>query len=124
MQERRKYKRIKDRLVVICKLPKNAKVEELGSTGDISSGGAKIYIPKNLAKGEKIDFDISLLNDAIPILAHGEVVWVKKMPQKKTKGKKDNLEEFIVGIRFVRSGSFDDQRIDKHIKRKLIRGDE
>lgn len=120
MEERRKHKRLTKKMIVAYRLPKEAKIEQIATSEDISVEGIRIVIPKNTIKGEVVSVDINIFNDAIPILAKGEVVWIKKITSKEVKkGKKSDERKFAVGIKFNKFDSFDGERIIKYITRKL-----
>lgn len=120
MEERRKHKRLTKKMIVAYRLPKEAKIEQITTSEDISVEGIRIVIPKNTIKGEVVSVDINIFNDAIPILAKGEVVWIKKITAREfKKGKKSDERKFAVGIKFNKFDSFDGERIIKYITRKL-----
>ncbi len=78
MDERRKHRRIDDRLVVTFRFPDGFRTETPGILKDISSGGIRVEIPARVAKGDLVDVDVWILSDAIPLEAQGKVVWVKR----------------------------------------------
>lgn len=120
MEERRKHKRLTEKMIVAYRLPQEAKIEQITTSEDVSVEGIRIVIPKNAIKGEVVSVDITVFNDAIPILAKGEVVWIKKITSKEAKkGKKNTQRKFAVGIKFNEFDRFDGERIIKYITRKL-----
>ncbi|MCQ9205840.1 MAG: PilZ domain-containing protein [Omnitrophica bacterium] len=120
MEERRKHKRLTEKMIVAYRLPKEAKIEQITTSENVSADGIRIVIPKNTIKGDTVSVDINVFNDAIPILAKGEVVWIKKITSKEArKGKKSDQRKFMVGIKFNKFDRFDGERIIKYITRKL-----
>jgi c-di-GMP-binding flagellar brake protein YcgR len=113
MEEKRKYKRLKDKSVIFLKLPKGAKFADTASSEDISQGGIKISMPSEIVKGDTLDFDINIFHDAITIPVKGRVAWIKETEDEKGEGKK-----YTVGIEFGAFDSFQKERVIRYVKRK------
>lgn len=113
MQEKRKYPRIKDKLIVACDMPSSGVIEAIERSEDLSLGGMRISIHKNAIKGDTVNCKIYLFNDNIPIEAKGRIVWKKEL--KKARGQ----ESDIAGIEFSGLGAEEAKRLRDYISRRL-----
>lgn len=117
MKDNRKAVRIKEKLIVLCEMPKGGTIENIETSEDISEGGIKISIPKGVTKEDFVTIKICLFNDSIPIATKGKVVWKKGLGLfSKQKNKKD-----LAGLQFVGIDEQEKLRLSNYIKNKASR---
>ena len=75
---------------------------------DISTGGIGITTEGRLVKDQKVDLELIIPGDNIPLFLTGEVAWVKK--------RNDGKAVITAGIRMIKLSKFDRQRIVAYIK--------
>ena len=114
MIEQRKFKRIKDNLVVICSLPGKSHLEEITISEDISQGGAKLVAPGSLPVEEIMALELHIYTDAVPIFLKGKITWIKEI---KRVGLFKKEKKYNLGIEFVATDSFSQERLSRYLAR-------
>jgi hypothetical protein len=114
MIEHRKHERIRDRLVVVCSLPGNSRLEEITVCEDISQGGIRLITPKHFSTKEIMNIEINVYCDAVPLSLRGEVVWTKEMART---GLGKNEKRYALGLSFIHVNYFSGERIFRYINR-------
>ena len=117
MQEKRKSPRIKDNLIVVCKIPEGGALETIEQSEDISDNGIRITIPKSVAPGDVISFEINLFEDSIPIPVKGKIIW-KNKALSMDKLKPENAGHDVAGLQFSSIAPLQQARIKDYFKRK------
>lgn len=118
MQERRKSPRVKDKLVVLCEMPKGGKLERVEHSLDMSEDGLRLSIPKTVVQGDEIVVKINLLNDAIPLSLKGKVVW-KKERSPADGAAQASVGEDVAGLKLSSVGPVHGVRLKRYVNRKL-----
>lgn len=110
--ERRKSVRIDAALKTkysVDKNPNQSKNDTLSK--NISLGGMLLQLCEKLYPSTLLLLDIFLPDDKIPVIAKGEVVWVKELPDLDESGRRT----FDAGIKFTSINPKDKERLDKQI---------
>ncbi|MFH1776406.1 MAG: PilZ domain-containing protein [Candidatus Omnitrophota bacterium] len=94
MQEKRKYRRLEESVVV------KHKMQESGNKGsspgkNISAGGVRLTTVHDIHVGTKLELELNIPNNFRPFYALGEVIWVKKITVEKE-------ERYDIGIKFTK----------------------
>ena len=117
MQEKRKFVRIQWPIVVQYKTLEEPYTKDQIVGNDISEGGVSFISYERLPKGTKLDIQIQVPFDSMPIFAKGEVVWVRNVGE-------EHEKTFEVGLEFLEVDPRDRKRlktyIDNEIKEKRI----
>ena len=123
MDERRKALRVKDKLVVVCRLPEGTTVEALGESHNISTAGIRVSVPHGAFTQHELTFDIHLMDDTIPIAARGKVVWVILQDRATAASKKGARRSDdpirLMGIEFQQLDEMTKQRISTYLNSKI-----
>ncbi len=75
---------------------------------DISCGGMRISTNEKLSAGKKIELELNIPGDDIPMFVGGEVAWVAR--------DKDDEGSYNAGIKFTRINYCDTERLAKYIQ--------
>ncbi len=118
MQEKRRYARIKDKLVVYCFMSREKLIEKIERSEDISIGGIKISIPKEALEGEIVDLRIYFFNDSIPVNTKGKIIW-KGKAEDKTEQQDYGKEEYFAGIEFFDLSREGQERTTRYVDKKI-----
>lgn len=110
--ERRASVRIKISLKTNYRVDEKSATRKDSVTENISLGGILMQLYEKLYPPTRLLLDIFLPNDPAPILAKGEVVWIKEKPQLDESGRK----AFDVGIKFISMNSRYKVKFDKQLK--------
>jgi c-di-GMP-binding flagellar brake protein YcgR len=111
MEEKRRSKRIKDKVIVSYDSIDGRTIELKAVSEDISETGMKIKINQELYPGQLVGLRLSILGDVIPFTMGGKVIWVNLVKEKKE-------EYFLAGIDFFEIDKFHAQRLRNYLKRK------
>lgn len=95
--ERRRFVRISTNVPVRYSLPKNPNDIKISKTKDISTGGICITINEKLIPRARLCLEIEPRESHGPILAKGEVAWVKENTEAMSK---EGIRYFDIGIEF------------------------
>ncbi len=79
MREKRRFIRFNIALKVAYIIPKDPKIEKLGTTKDVSAQGMQLLTSDKLETGDKIDFKIFVPDALNPAHMKGIVVWSREM---------------------------------------------
>ncbi len=82
---------------------------------NISAGGILMQLNEKLSAPTLLFLEIFLPNKERPVMAEGEVVWVKEILQMDERGRRI----FDTGVKFVSVDSKDKEKLDNHIKNLL-----
>lgn len=116
MEDKRAYRADKKTVVyVVYKKDGETLMERSAAGQDISQGGMKLSLPKNIAKGEEVDLKIHVFSDPIPVSIKGKIVWSgKKAANPFSDESRENDEkniEYLTGIEFINIDQFTRERI-------------
>lgn len=95
--ERRRFVRIPVNVPVRYNLSKGINNPKVAMTNDISTGGICITIKEKLSPNCTIDLEIEPEKSSTPILAKGQIVWVKETAKQKNAG---DIRYFNIGVEF------------------------
>jgi c-di-GMP-binding flagellar brake protein YcgR len=115
MIDHRKFIRIKDVLVVSYSLPGKSRLEDMSISEDISQGGMRLVVSRSFALKDVMALELTIYSDDVPISLKGRVVWAKEI----TKGRLLKREKrYELGIEFVATDSFSQDRLSRYLARK------
>src|SRR3989338_4257692 len=100
MEENRKFVRIEWPVVIKYKTIEEPHAQDQIVGRDISEGGARFIVYERLMKGTKLDIQLEVPFDSMPIFAKGEVAWIRKIGE-------ENSKTFEVGVIFKDIGQSD-----------------
>jgi len=112
MQEKRKFVRIDWPIVVQYKALEEPCTEDQIVSKDISEGGISFIVYERLPKWTRLDMQIQVPFDSMPIFVKGKVVWVKKVTGAPTKA-------FEAGVIFSEVDPKDQKRLKTYIENEL-----
>lgn len=111
MQERRRFVRLAPSLVVVtCKVIGQEGEGDSQTAKDISQGGIRFSVGERLPNGVKLELELKLPEEAVPIQAQAEVVWCARF-------RDDGRYE--VGCRFTHIDPLDRGKIIRRIHEAL-----
>lgn len=106
MTEQRKHIRINESLMISHRLLKEA--YRTGSRSkDISEGGICFPAHRSFEPGTNLELEIHILEFKKPIVATGEVVWLRK--------RNDIKYPFLVGVKFIKIDLLDRRKLHNYI---------
>lgn len=112
--ERRRFVRINADVPVRYTLPKTNNNAKAIKTNNMSVGGICISLTEKLSPHDKLSLEIECLPfPSPPIVAKGEVVWIKEDTQEENK---DGIRRFTMGIEFKDISPQGKERLFKFIK--------
>ncbi len=112
MEENRKFIRIEWPVVIKYKTIEEPSAHDQIVGKDISEGGARFIVYERLTKGTKLDFQLEVPFDSMPIFAKGEVIWIKKIGE-------ENSKTFEVGVIFKGVSQNDQKRLKMYIENEI-----
>lgn len=112
MKEKRKFVRIDWPVVVEYKTLEEPCTKDQVFGKNISMGGVSFIAYERLPKGAKLDMQLVLPFDSMPISAKAKVVWVEKIGE-------EAVKSFKVGVEFVKIDGRDEQRLDMYIGKEI-----
>ena len=112
MEENRKFVRIEWPVVIKYKTIEEPKAEDHIVGKDISEGGARFIIYERLMKGTKLDIQLEVPFDSMPLFVKGEVAWIKKIGE-------ENSKTFEVGVAFEGINQNDHKRLKMYIENEI-----
>lgn len=117
MQEKRKFVRIQWPIVVQYKTLEEPYTKDQIVGSDISEGGVSFISYERLQKGTKLEMQIQVPFDSLPLFAKGKVAWVRTIGE-------EHEKTFEVGLEFLEVDPRDRNRLktylDNEIKEKRI----
>jgi c-di-GMP-binding flagellar brake protein YcgR len=112
MQENRKFVRIEWPVIIKYKTVEDPHAEDQIVGKDISEGGARFIIYERLVKGTKLEIQLEAPFDPMPILAKGEIAWIKKIGD-------ENSKTFEAGVVFKGISQIDQKRLKMYIENEI-----
>lgn len=112
MEEKRKFVRIEWPVVVQYKALDEPCTQDQIVGRDISEGGVSFVVYERLAKGTRLDMQVQVPFDSMPIFTKGTVVWIKKIGEEHTK-------TFEVGVEFTEVDVRDQKRLKMYINNEI-----
>lgn len=112
MSEKRKFMRFDVSIEVEYMVPGNgAPVEGISVTRNLSREGMQISVNSRLVAGTELEIKLRIPQDAAPVYAKGDLVWVEKAEVK---------TESNAGIKFTQMSPFDRNRILDHVYKEWV----
>lgn len=115
MQENRKFVRIQWPIVVQYKTLEEPYTKDQIVGTDISEGGISFISYERLPKGTRLDIQVQVPFDSMPVFAKGKISWVKNLGE-------GHEKTFEIGLEFYEVDPRDKKRlktyIDNEIKQK------
>ncbi|MEK6733307.1 MAG: PilZ domain-containing protein [Candidatus Omnitrophota bacterium] len=112
MEENRKFVRIEWPVVIKYKTIEEPRAQDQIVGKDISEGGARFIVYERLMKGTKLDMQLEVPFDTMPIFAKGEVTWIKKAGGEDSKA-------FEIGVIFKGLSQNDQKRLKMYIENEI-----
>ena len=112
MKEKRKFVRIEWPVVVQYKTLEEPCTQDQIVGKDISEGGICFIVYERLTKGTKLDLEIQVPFDSMPIFAKGTVAWIKKVGEEHTR-------TFEAGVSFIEMDPRDQKRLKMYIENEI-----
>ena len=112
MQETRKFVRIEWPVVIKYKTIEEPCTQDHIVSKDISEGGARFIVYERLMKGTKLNVQLEVPFDSMPLFATGEVMWIKKIGG-------ENSKMFEVGVTFKGINQNDQKRLKMYIENEI-----
>lgn len=112
MEEKRKYVRIEWPVVVQYKTIEEPYTQDQIVGKDISEGGVSFIVYERLTKGTRLEMQIQVPFDSMPVFAKGEVVWIKKIVR-------EPGAAFEVGISFSEVDPKDKKRLKMYLDNEI-----
>lgn len=112
MEEKRRFVRIEWPVVVQYKTLEEPFTEDQIVGRNISEGGVSFIVYERLQKDTKLDIEIQVPFDSLPVFAKGRIAWVKKIGEKHAK-------TFEVGIEFTEIDLYDKERLKMYIDNEI-----
>lgn len=112
MSEKRKFMRFDVSVEVEYMVPGNgAPVEGISVTRNLSREGMQISVNSKLLPGTELEIKLRIPEDAAPVYAKGDLVWVEKAEAK---------TESSAGVKFTQMSPFDRNRILDHVYKEWV----
>jgi Tfp pilus assembly protein PilZ len=112
MEENRRFVRIEWPVIVKYTTVEEPRAQDQIVGKDISEGGARFIVYERLMKGTKLDIQLEVPFDSMPIFATGEVMWIKKIGE-------ENSKTFEVGVIFKGINQNDQKRLRMYIENEI-----
>lgn len=112
MQEKRRFVRIDWPVVVQYKALEEPSTQDQIVGRDISEGGISFTVYERLAKGTKLDMQVQVPFDSMPIFVKGKVVWIRKAGEEHGKA-------FEIGVSFIEVDPKDKRRFKMYIENEI-----
>jgi c-di-GMP-binding flagellar brake protein YcgR len=111
MQEQRRFVRLAPSLVVVtCNVIGQEGEGDSQTANDISQGGVRFLVGERLSNGARLELELKLPEEAVPIQAQAEVVWCARF--------RDD-GHYEVGCRFIQIDPLDRGKIIRYIHEGL-----
>ncbi len=112
MEENRKFIRIEWPVIIKYKTTKEPCFEDKITGKNISEGGVRFIVYEHLLKGAKLDIQLEIPFDPMPILTKGEAVWINEIGNESAKA-------FEVGVIFKAISRSDQKRLKMYIENEI-----
>ena len=112
MEESRKFVRIEWPVIIKYKTIEEPRAQDQIVSKDISEGGARFIVYERLMKGTKLNVQLEVPFDSMPLFATGEVAWIKKIGE-------ENSKTFEVGVIFKGISQIDQKRLKMYIENEI-----
>nr|MBU1327638.1 PilZ domain-containing protein [Candidatus Omnitrophota bacterium] len=112
MEENRKFVRIEWPVIIKYKTIEEPRAQDQIVGRDISEGGARFIVYERLMKGTKLEVQLEVPFDSMPLFAKGEVMWIKKVGE-------ENAKMFEIGVVFKGVSQNDQKRLKMYIENEI-----
>jgi len=112
MEENRKFVRIEWPVIIKYKTIEEPRAQDQIVSKDISERGAKFIVYERLMKGTKLEIQLEVPFDSMPLSATGEVMWIQKTGE-------ENSKMFEVGVVFKGVSQNDQKRLKMYIENEI-----
>ncbi|MBU1061416.1 MAG: PilZ domain-containing protein [Candidatus Omnitrophica bacterium] len=112
MQEKRNFVRIEWPVIIQYKTLEEPYTEDHIRGKDISEGGVSFILYERLAKGTRLDLEIQVPFDSMPIFVKGDVAWIRQVSE-------EHAKTFEVGITFIDVDEKDQRRLKVYIENEI-----
>ena len=112
MEENRKFVRIEWPVIIKYKTIEEPHIQDHIVSKDVSEGGARFVVYERLMKGTKLDIQLEVPFDSMPIFAKGEVTWIKKIGS-------ENAKTFEIGVVFTQVDEKEQKRLKVYIENEI-----
>ncbi len=111
MVERRKFIRFPIPVDVKYGAPVEG-IEGLSISKDVSREGIGFPVNKQMASGTTVELEINIPREFVPIIASGEVAWVKRSSER---------GDFDAGVKVVKMDPFDRSRLLEYVYKEWLK---
>ncbi|MFC1509062.1 PilZ domain-containing protein [Candidatus Omnitrophota bacterium] len=112
MEEKRRFVRIEWPVLVQYKTLEDPATEDQIVAKVISEGGVSFTVYEKLTKGTKLDMQIQVPFDSMPMFIKAKVVWIKKATEELGKA-------FEIGVEFLEVDPRDKKRLKLYINNEI-----
>ena len=112
MEEKRKFVRIGWPIVIQYRVLEEPSTQDQIVGRNISEGGVCFTVYERLTKWTKLDMQIHVPFDSMPIFAKGKVVWIKKLGEEHSK-------TFDAGVIFTEIEPKEHKRLKTYIENEI-----
>ena len=112
MQEKRSFVRIDWPVIIRYKTLEEPYTEDHIRGKDISEGGVSFILYERLAKGTRLDLDIQVPFDSMPIFVKGDIAWIRQIGE-------EHAKTFEVGVSFSEVDEHDKRRLKMYIENEI-----
>jgi len=112
MEENRKFVRIEWPVIIKYKTIEEPSIQDHVVSKDISEGGARFVVYERLMKGTKLNIQLEVPFDSVPIFTKGEVAWIKKAGGEDSKA-------FEIGVIFTNVDPKEQKRLKQYIENEI-----
>ncbi len=112
MEEKRRFVRIEWPVLVHYKTLEDPATEDQIVAKAVSEGGVSFTVYEKLTKGTKLDMQIQVPFDSMPMFVKAKVVWIKKSAEELGK-------VFEVGVEFLEVDPRDQKRLKLYINNEI-----
>lgn len=114
MEEKRKFVRIEWPVVIHYKTIEEPVTQDQIVGKNISEGGVCFVVYERLAKGTRLDMQIQIPFDSMPIFVKGIIVWIRKLGD-------EHANTYEVGVLFTEVDPKDQKRFKTYINDEIKR---
>lgn len=110
-KERRRFRRFKSSVEVRYEIPTKSQIGRRSLSRDVGEGGIGLAVGEKLTRGTRLNLQIDIPGESKPILAKGEVLWVREV----YKGKEDR-RSFYTGVKFIELSPYHRRRLQNYLQ--------
>lgn len=111
MEDRRKFMRFSVPVDVKYGAPVEG-IEGLSMSRDVSREGVGFPVNRQMVRGTMLELEINIPGEFIPVIARGEVAWVKESAER---------GDFDAGVKVVKMDPFDRSRLLEYVYKEWLR---